>query len=350
MMAKVRLTREERLFFTEQMSLLLAAGVSIVPALDLLIQSAKKRALRIFLGRLKKEVESGSSISSVLRVFQRSFSPLYVALIEVGEVSGKLPIIFNYLGLIERHRMMMLKSIRKALLYPCMVILVAIGVLLFILIAVVPTFEMLYQSGGVDLPDITKKVLSFSRFLLSSDGGWWIFYLVLSVWLIRSLFRRQGRCRYWFDRKVLGFPFIGAVFYANFNASFSQIMSIMMGAGIPLVRGVELYTAGISNLYIQGQLIRLRKLLEHGDSFYLASKDSGIFSNVALTLISVGEVSGTLVKVLERSGQYHAEIVAQRVDTFIALIDPLSLLFIGGIVGLILVALYLPMFNMGMAI
>ncbi len=347
---RLRLKREERLFFTEQMALLLAAGVAIIPALDLLMNSAKKRSVKDFLRGLKKGVKSGASMSSILSAYQNSFSTLYIALVEVGEVSGKLPAMFSYLGAIERERLSALKSIRKALMYPLIVVIVALGVLLFILIAVVPTFEMLYQSGGVELPVITQRVLSFSRFLLSEQGVWLVAYIVVSFLLMRWLFRRSQRIRYWVDRRLLKAPLVGSLFLTSFNAGFSQVVSVMLASGIPLVRGVELYEMGITNSYIKLQLRDLRSSLERGDSFYHVAKGQNIFSDVSLTLISVGEVSGKLVAVLERSGAYHADIVAQKVDAFIALIDPLSLLFIGGIVGVILVALYLPMFNMGMAI
>lgn len=350
MTSKVRLKREDRLFFTEQMSLLLVTGVSIVPAIELLINSAKKQSLRSFLERLRSGVQSGVSISSTLADFKGSFSPLYVALITVGETTGKLPVMFHYLGEIERQRLMALKSIQKALIYPIMVIVVAMGVVLFILIAVVPTFEMLYQSGGVELPVMTQKVLALSQYLLSRKGLWLLFYLVVLCWYFRVLLRREGAFRYWFDQKILGMPLIGSIFYASFNASFSQIVGVMIGSGITLVRSIELYEAGVQNRYIRQKLEELRLSLVRGDSFYTVAKKSGIFTDVTLALISVGEVSGTLVMVLERSGQYHADRVGQRVESFIALIDPLSLVLIGGMVGVILVALYLPMFNMGMAI
>lgn len=345
-----RLKREERLFFTEQLSLLLSAGVSLVPALTLLIDSAKRRSLRDFLVVLKGEVESGVPISSVLIQFKNTFSPLYVALVAVGEVSGKLPVIFEYLGEIERNRLEALKSIRKALIYPAMVIVVALGVLVFILTTVVPTFEALYQSGGVELPVITQKVLALSKFLLSRDSMLWGIYVAVGCWVCREVFRRWGKVRIWVDQKLLRLPFVGSLFIASFNASFTQIVGVMIGAGIPLVKGIYLYEEGVLNLYIKQRLQLLRLSLERGDSFYESAQKSEIFSNVTLTFISVGEVSGSLVLVLERAGKYHADIVKQRVEAFIALVDPLSLVLIGGIVGIILVALYLPMFNMGMAI
>lgn len=345
----IRLKREERLFFTEQISLLLAAGVPITKALDLLLHSAKKRSLSLFLQKLKEAVISGAPISSVLTLYPRSFSQLYIALIEVGEAAGRLPEIFDYLASIERRRLVTLKAIRKALIYPLMVIVVAIAVLVFILVAVVPTFEGLYQSSGVELPEITQKIINLSHFLLS-HGSWVLFYTILLLWIIRKMLQGEGLLRKKLDYLIIKSPLVGRLLLANFNAGFSQIISVMNDSGIPLIKSLQLYEGGVSNLYLRKQLRLLRSSLEQGQSFYIAAQDRPIFTDVTLTLISVGEVSGTLIKVLERSGEYHADQVEERVDAFVALIDPLSLLFIGLIVGVILIALYQPMFNMGMVI
>lgn len=345
----IRLKREERLFFTEQISLLLAAGVPITKALDLLLHSAKKRSLSLFLQKLKEAVISGAPISSVLTLYPRSFSQLYIALIEVGEAAGRLPEIFDYLASIERRRLVALKAIRKALIYPLMVIVVAIAVLVFILVAVVPTFEGLYQSSGVELPEITQKIINLSHFLLS-HGSWVLFYTILLLWIIRKMLQGEGLLRKKLDYLIIKSPLVGRLLLANFNAGFSQIISVMNDSGIPLIKSLQLYEGGVSNLYLRKQLRLLRSSLEQGQSFYIAAQDRPIFTDVTLTLISVGEVSGTLIKVLERSGEYHADQVEERVDAFVALIDPLSLLFIGLIVGVILIALYQPMFNMGMVI
>ncbi|MHC5226598.1 type II secretion system F family protein [Ignatzschineria sp. LJL83] len=346
----MRLKREDRLFFTEQMSLLLLAGVPIISALELLLESNHKKALKRILEKLKSEVSSGASISSVLEFFPKSFSSLYIALIAIGEASGKLADVFVYLEKIEKQRLQAIASIKKALIYPVMVLLVAIAVLVFILMAVVPTFEVLYQSSGVELPDITQKVIVASHFLLSSKGRN-IFLLLMGIlWVIRAFFRRKKWFRRFVDRIVLKLPIIGSIFLENFNASFSEILSVMIRSGVPLVKGIELYSKGVGNTFICDQLLALNEGLKRGGSFHQGAKKSGIFSNVSLTLISVGEVGGTLALVLERSAEYHADMVTKKVGAFIALIDPLSMVFIGLVVGVILVALYLPMFSMGSAI
>lgn len=346
----MRLKKIDRLFFTEQIALLLLAGVPIISALELLLASSNKRSLKYIIEKLKMQVASGASISSVLQSFPKSFSPLYVALVGIGEVSGKLSEMFNYLAKIEKKRLEAAAKIQKALIYPFMVLLVAVAVLLFILIAVVPTFEMLYQSSGAELPPVTQKVIDISHFLLSSRGRNLLFILLGGILFIRRLYRRRGRFRYFIDRIFLKIPMLSAIFLASFNASFAEVLSVLIRSGVPLVKGIELYGRGVENTFIFERLTLMSEDLKKGGSFQRSAQDSQIFSNVSLTLISVGEVSGSLGRVLERSGEYHSEVVDKKVDTLISLLDPLSMLVIGLLVGVILIALYLPMFSMGSAI
>ena len=349
-MMKIRISRVERLFFTEQISLLLSAGVSVVPALTLLLDASQGRGMQRLLTDLKREVESGVPISSYLRKRTLIFSPLYVALIEVGEISGKLPETFAYLAIIERRRLDALRSIRKAVTYPLMVLGVSFAVLFFILIAVVPTFESLYASSGTPLPLMTRRVIAFSDFLLSQQGAMSFVGGIFVILFLRYCYRRKGRFRQRIDRQMLKLPIFGVIFQCDFNAGFSQVIGMMLGAGVPLIRAIAYYRAGLSNLYLQSQLSTMEMALKQGRSFHEVAQAANIFTDVALAMIAVGEVSGTLVPVFDSSANYHAERTKARVEGLIALIDPVSLVFIGAGVGVILVALYLPLFSIGTAL
>lgn len=346
----MRLKRVDRLFFTEQIALLLLAGVPIIPALELLLQSNSKRSLKGVIEKLKVKVSKGASISSVLSLFPRSFPSLYIALVEVGEVSGKLSEVFSYLASIEKKRLQAFAAIQKALIYPVMVLLVAVAVLVFILIAVVPTFEQLYQSSGAELPQITQSVIGASHFLLSSHGRNLLLVLLGMMWLVRRLYRRKRRFRYWVDCLLLKVPVLGDIFLESFNASFSEVLSVLIRSGVPLVKGIGLYQQGVENVFISERLDLMCIDLKKGESFQKCAKESRLFSKVSLALISVGEMGGSLGVVLDKSAEYHSDMVSKKVEALIALLDPLSMVLIGLLVGVILIALYLPMFNMGAAI
>ena len=347
---RIRINRVERLFFTEQISLLLSAGVSIVPALTLLLSASKGRGMQRLLVALKQEVEAGMSLSSYLGKMPRIFSSLYVAMVEVGEVSGKLPETFAYLAIIERRRLDALRSIRKAVMYPLMVLGVSLAVLFFILIAVVPTFESLYASSGTPLPLMTRRVIAFSSFLLSRQGAVSFVCAIFGGLFLRYCYRRKGRLRRSVDRRMMRIPVLGVIFQCDFNAGFSQVIGMMLGAGVPLIRAISYYRAGLSNLYLQSQLEEMESALKQGRSFHEVALESHVFTDVSLAMIAVGEASGTLVPVFKSAANYHEERMKTRVEGLIALIDPISLILIGAGVGVILVALYLPLFSIGTAL
>lgn len=347
---RLKLAWEDRYFFTEQMAILLDAGVAIVPALALLILNAKGYRLKRFLQMLEAGVTRGQSISSILQRFPRAFSQLYIAMIRIGEESGKLPVVFNYLAELEARRQAARKSIRKAMLYPMMVLIVAFAVLAFVMIVVVPTFEVLYRSGGMELPAMTQKVMAISHFVSGQQGFYLISGLLAVFLFLRSVYRKSWSIGFRVDRMLLKMPFAGVIVRHDFNARYCDIIAMMLSAGVPLVEALLYFEKSVTNRYLQIVLQRMYQSLMRGESLYIVSKASGVFTEVALTLISVGEMSGKLESTLEKSAQYHRELVERRISTLIALIDPLSLVLIGGLVGVILIALYLPMFSMGRAI
>ena len=347
---RVRLKWRDRYFFTEQMALLLDAGVAIVPALELLERSAKGRLLALFLKRLRENVVKGYSISETLKVFPRSFTVLYIAMVQIGEESGQLPATFSYLSTMEASRQESYQSVRKAIVYPVMVLVVAMIVVVFIMVAVVPTFESLYHSSRVDLPVLTQKVMAVSASLSSRQGGYAIFSVLLLAVFFRGLYRKSLSVRRYWDGLILKIPLFGDMLRNDFNARTCDVLAMMLRSGVPLVNSLSLYEVSVVNSYLRNKIETMKWQLMQGESFYKAALDAGIFTDTALTLISVGEMSGKLDSVLVKSGSYHKTLVENRVELLISLIDPLSLVFIGGVVGVILIALYLPMFSIGMTL
>ena len=344
-----RLKREEQLFLIEQLSLLLGAGVAIISAIALLKKMAHRRGFQKFLEKMAVEIKSGSSLSDVFTNIQ-DFPKLYIALMQVGESAGKLPMLLSHIVAIEKERQSMVRSIKKALLYPLMIFVVAILVLLFILIAVVPTFESLYASSGTELPLLTQNIMALSQWVLSDAGllAFLLFFIVLSL-LIR-MYQKSALFRYQMDGVSLKLPFLRSILMESFNARFGMIMAIMIASGVPVIKGLALFNAGVNNRYLQKQVSLLSQQISAGKSLSIAGENIAIFTDVMLTLMAVGEMSGKLAQSLTKAGEYHQIIVETRITRFIALLDPIALLLVGTIVGIILIALYLPLFSMGAAI
>lgn len=347
---RIKLKWKDRYFFTEQMAMLLDAGVVMLPALELLEKNAKGRLLKLFLRILRENVVKGHSISFTLTLFKGSFTDLYIAMVRIGEESGQLPQMLIYLAQMEEARQAARQSIQKAIIYPLMVLIVAVSIVIFIMIAVVPTFESLYSSSRMELPILTQKVMAVSAFIASRQGIYFGVSVLVSIFLLKSMYRRSVTIRYSFDRFMLNTPLFGDILRHDFNAKTSDILAIMLKSGVPLVKSLTLYEASVVNSDLRNRLQGMRMALTQGQSLFHTAQSSGAFTEVFLTLVSVGEMSGGLESVLEKSGHYHRDLVERRVTLLISLIDPLSLVFIGGIVGVILIALYLPMFSMGMTL
>ncbi|GGZ89985.1 type II secretion system protein F [Ignatzschineria ureiclastica] len=345
----VQLKREEQLFLMEQLALLLGAGVAIVSAIQLLQRMAARRGFRKFLEKSEVQIKSGSPLSETFANI-KGVPKLYIALMQVGESAGKLPMLLSHIVTIEKERQGMICSIRKALLYPLMIFVVAIGVLLFILIAVVPTFESFYASSGTELPLLTQHIMSLSQWVLSDVGFRGLLIIFILISLLLKVYQKSGLIRYQVDRLSLKVPFLRPILMASFNARFGTVMAIMITSGVPMMKGLALFNAGIDNRYLQQQVSLLSQQISAGKSLSISGENIPIFTDVMLTLIAVGEMSGQLAQSLTKAGEYHQVIVETRITRFIALLDPIALLFVGIIVGIILIALYLPLFSMGMAI
>lgn len=347
---RLELSWQERHFFTEQMALLLDAGVPLTQALALLTTHSTRRPLQFLFRKLQESVMAGQALSTVLALAPRSFSRLYLALIRVGERSGQLPAVFHYLESLERTEHERVAMIRNALRYPLTVLVVAIAVLLFILIAIVPTFESIYRAGGESLPLLTQKVIQFSHFLFSPAMLYWLTSFLILVWGIIRLYGAEGRFRYQFDRIVLELPLLGMILQESFIVRCATVLNLMLQSGVTLVNALKLFGESVENHYQKEKLEEMIAALSVGQSFHLSATDSGLMSDVALTMISIGEMSGELTSVMKRIADYHNARLKGRIEGLIALIDPLSLLFIGALVGVILIALYLPLFNLGSAL
>ncbi len=345
----VRLKREEQLFLMEQLALLLSAGVAIVSAMTLLQQMGKRGGFRRFLEQSAVKIESGEALSTTFTMIQ-GFPKLYIALMQVGESAGKLPLLLSHIVTLEKTRQAMLRSIKKALLYPLMIFVVAILVLFFILIAVVPTFESLYASSGAELPLLTQKIMLLSQWMLSDSGILMLLLFFMVVMLFIKLYQKSTIVRYRIDFICLKLPFVRSVLLESFNARFGTVMAIMIASGVPMVKGLALLNAGIENRYLYKELSLLTQKINAGESLSVSGQNQSLFTDVMLTLIAVGEMSGRLSQSLTQAGEYHQLAVETRISRFITLLDPIALLFVGTIVGVILIALYLPLFSMGAAI
>lgn len=335
------------LLFTEQMGVMLEAGVPILIALDNLRVHSKDPNFQGFLTYLSEELTKGGTLSQILRSQPELFSNYYCSLIEVGEHSGTLSSSFLSLSRSIARREQLRQAVKKAMIHPLSVLLVACAVTYFILIGLVPTFEELFASSGAALPKPTQLVIKFAR-SLQSKAFLGILLLLFSGFLfLRRRFLRNTSFRLKVERIFLYIPVIGPFLKRIHSAHYAEVLSIMLGAGVSVAKALEVLAESFTNEHYRRETLRHKESLEEGNTLALTFKDSHLFPPLMVTMIQVGEGSGRLPEMLARSAELQKEEVEASVDQLLLLLEPILIVFIGLLIGGIVVALYLPLFSLG---
>ncbi|MGL5800427.1 MAG: type II secretion system F family protein [Plesiomonas sp.] len=336
-------------FFSRQVSTMLFAGVPVLQALRLIGESHAKPCMRRLINNIASDVESGTPISQSLRKYPLIFDDLFCDLVSTGEVTGRLDLVMDRIAT-HREKMEALKSkIKKALFYPSMVMVVAIGVSVLMLLFVIPQFEQLYHGFGSELPAFTQMVLNLSV-LLREKGGFVAIGIVAAVYLYRRMYRSSEKVRLRQDKFMLKLPVIGLMLHKASVARFSRTLSVTFTAGVPLLNGLVSAAGASGNLIYRNAILAVRKEAEQGIPIHQAMQKQNLFPPITTQMVMIGEESGSLDGMLDKVATIYEQEVDDMVDALSSLLEPFIMVIIGGIVGSLVVAMYLPIFNMGSVI
>lgn len=332
--------------FTRQLATLLAAGIALLQALQITRQGLTHAELGDLIDQLRADLESGLSFSSALRKHPRIFPALYAHLVEAGEASGRLDVLLERLAS-DLEKSQALKSrVRSALAYPAVVLSVAALVLVVIMVAVVPSFESVFASFGAELPASTQLVMALSRATVSYGPGLAVLALLVGVWG-GAQWRRSEAWRRRGERMLFRVPGIAALLHQAALARWSRTLSGLLAAGLPLVEAMG-SARGAAGYYVYADACaRLRDELAQGSSLHTAMAHVQLFPPMALQMCAVGEESGTLDHMLAKVAEFHEREVDDRVAALSSLLEPALIVFLGVVIGGLVVALYLPIFQMG---
>ncbi len=338
-------SEQELAVFSRQFATMIGAGVSILSSLRLLTRQSNNKKLQRTLLAVRLHIEHGSSLFEALSLYPDVFSPLYVNMVRAGELGGVIDRVLLLLcGYLEKS--VALKSrIKNALMYPLIVLLVASGVLGFVLLYVVPSFEEMFSQSGQTLPLATQIVLQCSHFLQA-----YFLYFVVSLSGILVLFFLFGKTRigrHFFDRLKLVLPVYGQIYVKGITARFSRMLGSMLSCGVTLLTALEVVAAVVENSLIEELVQESTALVARGESFGTSLFEVGVFPLMFVSMVEVGEKSGTLDSTLLKLADFFDEEVKNAVANGVALLEPCLLVGIGGLVGGLIVALYLPVFQMG---
>ncbi len=305
--------------------------------------------MRIVIDKIRADVESGGSLAEALAEHPVQFDELYVNLVKAGESAGVLDIILDNIAT-HKERIESIKGkIRKALYYPAAVIAVAIMVSSILLIFVIPQFESVFASFGSSLPAFTQMVVDASRWT-TANGIYVLLVFAATVTALIMAKKRSKRFAHWLDRISLKIPIIGGILELAAIARFCRTLAITFAAGVPLVDALEIVSGATGNAVYDDAASRIREDIAVGHQLQLAMQQTNVFPNMVIQMAAIGEESGSLDEMLVKVAEAYEEEVNNAVDALSSLLEPLIIVFVGVVVGTMVIAMYLPIFKMAAVI
>ncbi len=332
--------------FSRQLATMLSAGVPLVQAFDIVGRGHANPSMQQMLMAIKSDVEGGSTLQESLAKFPDHFDELFCNLVHAGEQAGVLETLLHKIADYKEKTESIKGKVKKAMFYPAAVVVVAVIVTSILLIFVVPQFEQLFQGFGADLPAFTMMVIGLSKWLQE----WW--YVALGVILVTGfgfvkLKRRSTAFNHALDRLVLRIPIIGAILHKAAVARFARTLSTMSAAGVPLVEALQSVAGATGNVVYSDALLHIRDEVATGHQLQASMRETNLFPNMVIQMVAIGEESGSLDTMLAKVADFFEEEVDNAVDALSSLIEPLIMIFLGVVVGGLVIAMYLPIFKLG---
>ncbi|HEV2269639.1 MAG TPA: type II secretion system F family protein [Steroidobacteraceae bacterium] len=332
--------------FSRQLATMLAAGIPLVQAFEIVGAGHEKAAMQKLILDIKADVEGGTSLHEALGKHPLYFDDLYVNLVEAGEQAGALESLLDKVATYKEKTEALKKKVKKALFYPAAVLVVAVIVTVVLLIFVIPQFESLYKGFGADLPAFTQMVINLSRFV-QRDG----FYIAIALgaigWSFFYFKKRSRAMRQFLDRLVLKIPVIGPILNKSAIARYARTLSTMFAAGVPLVEALESVAGATGNIVYETAVLRMRDEVATGQRLQRAMEQTGLFPNMVNQMIAVGEEAGSLDEMSGKVATFYEAEVDNAVDAMSSLMEPLIMVVLGVLVGGLVIAMYLPIFKLG---
>ncbi len=333
-------------FFSRQMATMMKSGVPIVSALEIIGSGHKNPRMKKMVDGIRNDIEGGSSLHEAISRFPVQFDELYRNLVRAGESAGVLETVLDTIASYKENIEALKGKIKKALFYPAMVLAVAFLVSTILLVWVVPQFEEVFKSFGADLPAFTQMVVNLSRFMVA---WWWLIAAAIigAVVAIAMTYRRSEKMQHTVDRLVLKVPVIGQIMHNSAIARFARTTAVTFKAGVPLVEALGIVAGATGNKVYGEAVLRMRDDVSVGYPVNMAMKQLNLFPHMVIQMTGIGEEAGALDAMLFKVAEYYEQEVNNAVDSLSSLLEPMIMVFIGTIVGGLVIAMYLPIFKLG---
>jgi type IV pilus assembly protein PilC len=339
-----RIKLKDLAVFSRQFATMINSGLSLLRALTILAEQTESKALAEIIGQVRNEVEQGTALSTSLAKHPKTFNRLYVAMIKAGEVGGFLDKVLLELADSIEKEVELRGKVRSAMTYPIAVFAMVIMIVAAMLVFVVPQFETLYSQLGGQLPFLTRILLGASRFVAGWGGGVVVIAVVVGVITFRR-FHATPAGRFAVDRAKLRAPVFGPLVQKTVLSRFSRTLSTLLGSGVPILQSLEIVSETVNNDVVSRAVKDVQDSVREGESLAVPLAKHSVFPPMVVQMLAVGEETGAIDVMLDKVGDFYDAEVSAAVDSLTSLIEPILIAVMGSVVGGMVVALYLPMFN-----
>lgn len=332
--------------FTRQMATMMRAGVPLLQSFDIIAEGVDNPNMRKLVDDIKQEVAAGNSFASSLRKKPEYFDDLYCSLVNAGEQAGALETLLDRVATYKEKTEALKAKIKKAMTYPIAVVVVAVIVSAILLIKVVPQFESVFSSFGAQLPAFTLMVMGLSKVVQE----WWLILLaamIAAFFIFKRAYKASERMRDGLDRFLLKIPVIGSILYRSAVARYARTLSTTFAAGVPLVEALDSVSGATGNVVFRKAVSAIKQDVSNGSPMHQSMRSTGVFPTLAVQMTAIGEESGALDDMLDRVATIYEAEVDNMVDSLTSLMEPMIMAVLGVVVGGLVIAMYLPIFQLG---
>lgn len=341
-----KITPMDIALFARQMATMMKAGVPLLQSFEIIGEGLDNPNMRKLVDDIKQQVAAGNSFATALRTRPQYFDELFCNLVDAGEQAGALENLLDRVATYKEKTEALKAKIKKAMNYPIAVIVVALIVSAILLIKVVPQFEAVFSSFGSELPAFTLFVVGLSEALQK----WWFVILIglfAAVFSLTQMHKRSENFRNWIDRTALKAPIVGDIIYKSSVARYARTLATTFAAGVPLVEALDSVAGATGNIVFKNAVHKVKQDVTSGMQLNFSMRSTGVFPSMAVQMTAIGEESGALDMMLDKVASYYEAEVDNAVDGLTALMEPLIMSVLGVLVGGLVIAMYLPIFQMG---
>ena len=338
-----RIKTKHVMTFTRQLATLIDAGLPILRSLHILQEQVESSVFKEKIGQISKDIEGGGTLSDAMSKHPKVFDSLYVNMVRAGEIGGVLEAVLNKIAEFLEKRQAIIGKVKSAMMYPLVVSTLAVGIVAFILLTIIPKFKDIFDQLGADLPWLTQLLIDASNILATQTI--WVILACIAIWYIFKRINQTKEGKYFFDRTKLKMPVLGELLRKTAIVRFAGTLATLITSGVPILQALDIVRETSGNEVITRAMDTVYNSVKDGETIHEPLSKCKVFPPLVVHMVAVGEETGAIDQMLNKVAEAYEREVDDTVNALTSILEPVMIVFLGAIVGVIVVALYLPLFN-----